>query len=160
MKGLLVLIALLFTNAAAFGADDFKAVVKAVETTYGIHHKHIPVMGVMLKFTPNHEARGMKLAIFEAAPERGDLSSLQQVVSSNLGPEWSPFVRVWSRREQESVVIYAKPAASGMRLLITCLEPDESVVMSVDVSEKSLHGWIDDPGGMSRRTRHDSDNEN
>ncbi len=110
MKRLLILTRSLLTNAA-FASDEFKAVVKAVETTYGIHHKHIPMMGVMMKFTPNHEARSMKLAIFEAAPE-GDLANLQQVVSSNLGPEWAPYLRVWSRRERESLVIYrqAQPA--------------------------------------------------
>ena len=158
MNRLLILTTLLLTNAA-FAADDFKAVVKAVETTYGIHHKHIPMMGMMMKFTPNHEARSMKLAIFEAAPE-GDLSNLQQVISSNLGPEWAPFVRVWSRRERESVVIYAKPSASGIRLLITCLESDESVVMSVDVSEKSLREWIEEPESMVHRARHDADDDN
>ncbi len=159
MKCLVVLAALLFTNAA-FAADDFKAVVKAVETSYGIHHKHIPMMGMMLKFAPNHEARSMKLAVFEDGPRRGDLSDLQHLISTSLGPEWTPFVRVRSRRDRESVVIYAKPAASGMRLLITCLESDESVIMSLDVSEKSLHEWIDDPGGMSRRSRHQADDDN
>jgi hypothetical protein len=158
MKRLLVLTALLLTNAA-LASDDFKAVVKAVESNYGIHHKHIPMMGVMTKFTPSHEARSMKLAIFEAAPE-GDLSNLQQVISSNLGPDWAPFVRVWSRRERESVVIYAKPSASGMRLLITCLESDESVIMSVDVSEKSLLQWIEEPESMAHRARRDADDEN
>ncbi len=158
MKRLLILTTLLLTNAA-FASDDFKAVVKAVETTYGIHHKHIPMMGVMMKFTPSHEARSMKLAIFEATPE-GDLSDLQHVISSNLGPDWAPFVRVWSRRERESVVIYAKPSASGMRLLITCLESDESVVMSVDVNEKDLREWIKEPESMAHRARHDADDEN
>lgn len=159
MTRLLVLAVLLFTNAA-FASDEFKAVVKAVETSYGIHHKHIPMMGVMLKFTPNHEARSMRLAIFEDGPERGDLSTLQQVVSKNLGPEWTPFVRVWSRHERESVVIYAKPSASGMRLLITCLESDESVILSVDVNEKSLREWIEEPENMAHRTRHQADSEN
>ena len=44
MKRLLILSTLLLTNAA-FAADDFKSVVKAVETNYGIHHKHIPMIG-------------------------------------------------------------------------------------------------------------------
>ena len=155
MKRLLILTTLLFTSAA-FGSDDFKAVVKAVEHTYGLHHVHIPMMGIALKFSPDHEARSMKLAIFEAAPE-GDLSNLQHVISSSLGSDWAPFVRVWSRRERESVVIYAKPSASGMRLLITCLDSDESVVMSVDVSEKSLRDWIEEPESMAHRTRQSAD---
>jgi hypothetical protein len=158
MKRLLILTTLLLTSAA-FASNDFEAVVKAVEHHYGLHHVHIPMMGIALKFSPDHEARSMKLAIFEAAPE-GDLSNLQQVISSNLGPDWAPFVRVWSRRERESVVIYAKPSASGIRLLITCLDSDESVVMSVDVNEKSFREWIEEPGSMARRTRHDADDEN
>ncbi len=151
MKRLLLLTTLLLTNVA-FASDDFKAVVKAVESNYGIHPMHIPMMGVMLKFAPNHEARGMKMAIFEAAPQ-GDLSNLQRVISSSLGPDWSPFVRAWSRRDRESVVIYAKPSSNGMRLLITCLDQDESVIMSVDVSEKSLREWIEEPESMAHRTR-------
>ena len=158
MKRLLILTTLLLTSAA-FASDDFKAVVKAVEHNYGLHHVHVPMMGIALKFTPNHETRSMKLAIFEAAPD-GDLSNLQQVIASSLGSDWAPFVRVWSRRERESVVIYAKPSASGMRLLITCLDSDESVVMSVDVSEKSLREWIDEPEDMAHRARHDADEEN
>lgn len=156
MKRLLLLTALFLTNAA-FGSDDFKSVVKAVETTYGIHHKHIPMMGVALKFSPDHEARSMKLAIFEGGPMRGNLANLEKLVSSNLGPDWSPFVRVWSRRDRESVVIYAKPSGSGMRLMVTCLDQDESVIMSVDVNEKALRDWIDEPAGMVHRTRHDED---
>ncbi len=158
MKRLLILTTLLWTSAA-FASDDFKAVVKAVEHTYGLHHVHIPMMGIALKFSPDHEARSMKLAIFEAAPE-GDLSKLQHVISSSLGSDWAPFVRVWSRRERESVVIYAKPSASGMRLLITCLESDESVVMSVDVDEKSLRQWIEEPESMTHRARHGAEEEN
>ena len=57
-------------------------------------------------------------------------------------------------------MIYAKPSASGMRLLITCLELDESVVMSVDVSEKSLREWIEEPESMAHRARHDADDDN
>jgi hypothetical protein len=159
VKRLLLLTALFLANAA-FASDDFKSVVKAVETSYGIHHKHIPMMGVVLKFTPNHEARSMKLAIFEPGPMRGDLASLEQVVSRNLGPDWAPFVRVWSRRDRESVVIYAKPSASGIRLLVTCLEQDESVIMSVDVSEKALRDWIDEPTGMAHRARRETSDEN
>ena len=158
MKRLLILSMLLFTSAA-FASDDFKSVVKAVEHTYGLHHVHIPMMGIALKFSPDHEARSMKLAIFEATPE-GDLSNLQHVISSSLGSDWAPFVRVWSQRERESVVIYAKPSASGMRLLITCLESDESVIMSVDVNEKSLREWIEEPENMAHRTRHSADDEN
>jgi len=159
MRRLLILGIFLLTSAA-FASDDFKTVVKAVESNYGLHRIHIPMMGVMLKFSPDHEARSMKLAIFEAAPEHGDLSNLQQVISSSLGSEWSPFVRVWSRRDQESVVIYAKPSGSGMRLMVTCLEPDESVIMSVDVSEKALRDWIDEPAGMARRARRGAEAEN
>jgi hypothetical protein len=158
MKRLLILTTLLLTSAA-FASDDFKAVVKAVEHHYGLHHVHIPMMGIALKFSPDHEARSMKLAIFEAAPE-GDLSNLQQVISSNLGPDWAPFVRVWSRRDRESVVIYAKPSASGMRLLITCLDSDESVVMSVNVNEKSLREWIEEPERMTHHARRDANDEN
>lgn len=159
MKRLLILTTLLLTSAA-FASDDFNAVVKAVENNYGIHHMHIPMMGIALRFSPDHEARSMKLAIFEAAPKHRDLSNLQQVIASSVGSEWSPFVRVWSRRDQESVVIYAKPSASGMRLLITCLDQDESVVMSVDVNEKSLREWIEEPESMAHRARHGADDEN
>ena len=153
MNRLLILTALLLTSAA-FASDDFKSVVKAVETSYGIHHKHIPMMGVALKFAPTHEERSVKLAIFEAAPEHGDLANLQQVIAKSLGSEWSPFVRVWSRRDRESVVIYAKPSGNGMRLMVTCLDQDESVIVSVDVSEKSLRDWIDEPASMAHRSRH------
>jgi len=159
MKRLLILSVLLLTNAA-LASDDFKSVVRAVERNYGIHHMRIPMMGIALKFAPNHEARGMKLAIFEAAPARGDLANLQHVIASSLGSEWSPFVRVWSRRDQESVVIYAKPSKNGMRLLVTCLEQDDSVIMSVDVSENYLREWIDEPAGMAHRARHGAEDEN
>ena len=153
MKRILILSLLFLTNAAS-ASDDFKSVVKAVENSYGIHHKHIPMMGIALKFSPDHEARGLKLAIFEGGPMGGNPANLEKVVSSQLGPGWSPFVRVWSRRDRESVVIYAKPSGSGMRLLVTCLEEDESVIMSVDVSEKSLREWIDEPASMAHRSRH------
>ncbi|HLH10216.1 MAG TPA: hypothetical protein VKW78_23485 [Terriglobales bacterium] len=147
----LLLLALLVTNTA-FGADEFKSVVKAVEAHYGIRHTHIPMMGLALKFSPDHQARSLKLAVFESGPAEGDLADLQQVVANSLGNNWVPFIRVWSRRDRESVVIYAKPSGSAMKLFIASLEPDESVVMSLDVDESSVRQWISDPQGMVHRS--------
>lgn len=154
----LLLVALLLTQAA-FAADEFNSVVKAVESHYGIRRTHIPMMGLALKFSPDHQARSLKLAIFESRPESGDLSDLPQVVASKLGPEWSPFVRVWSRRDRESVVIYAKPSGKGMRLFIACLDPEDSVVMSVDADEMSLREWINEPERMVHRTANSGDDD-
>lgn len=153
MKRTLV-VALLLTNMA-FARDDFKSVVKAVESTYGIHSRHIPMMGLMLKFSPEREARGVKLAIFEDSPARGDLADLQQVIGRNLGPEWTPFIRVWSRRDDESVVIYAKPEGARMRLMVASFDHEDSVIISVDATEESLRHWINDPAGMADRTAHE-----
>ena len=60
MRRLLILGIFLLTSAA-FASDDFKTVVKAVESNYGLHRIHIPMMGVMLKFSPDHEARSHEI---------------------------------------------------------------------------------------------------
>ena len=157
MKRLLLIASLL--TSAAFASDEFNSVVNAVESTYRIHHKHIPMMGVMLKFTPNHESRSIKIAIFDDVeiPAQANTADLQHVVAAQLGPEWTPYLRIWSRNEGESLVIFAKPNAKSVRLLITTLERGESVIMSVDVNDASLRQWMNEPENMIHRSMHEAD---
>ena len=66
MKSLRVLVLVLCASTFALGADpEFKGIVHSIEHTYGVHHMHIPFLGLAAFFARPAGVHGLKLAVFE-----------------------------------------------------------------------------------------------
>ncbi|HWQ54888.1 MAG TPA: hypothetical protein VN442_14475 [Bryobacteraceae bacterium] len=101
--------------------------------------------------------KDMKMAIFEDLPVIDTEVDTRNLFCENLGPEWKPFVRVHSRRDNETVTIYAKMGGKDMRILMAVLEPREAVIMQLKVNKKALQRWFEDPVRMGRNRGNDHD---
>jgi len=149
MKSLRVMILLLCASSFAFGGDqEFRSLVRSIEHTYGVHHTHIPFLGLAGFLARPSGVHGLKLAVFEGFTPPTDPDALLEVVQSSLGPGWYPFVRVRSRggHNAETTLIYTYPSGNRMRMLIVNIEPSEAVVVKMDLSDHAMQKWLKEPG--------------
>lgn len=95
MKSLRLLILVLCASTLGFAADpEFKGIVHSIEQTYGVHHTHIPFLGLAMFFARPAGVHGFKLAVFEGFQPPTDSAEIRRVIEDSLGPGWYPFVRV------------------------------------------------------------------
>ena len=149
MKSLRVLIILLCSSTVAFAGDrEFHGLVRSIETTYGVHHMHIPLLGVALFFARPAGAHGLRLAVFEDFKGQMDTDDIRRVIESSLGTGWYPFVRVRSRGEStgETTLIYANPNGQSMRMMIVNLESSEAQIIEVSLRDRDIKKWLKEPG--------------
>ncbi|MGH9496752.1 MAG: hypothetical protein ACRD3B_17270 [Candidatus Sulfotelmatobacter sp.] len=157
MKSLRVC-ALVLCASTLFAADQgFQSVVTAIETTYGVRHMHIPLLGVALFFVRSDGVRCHKLAVFENF-HGTDTADISRIVEDRLGPDWHPFVRVHSKGSNgETTLIYAKPSGHTMRLMIVSIEPSEATVVEVNIPDHSIAKWIKEPAEEAANQSHHND---
>jgi len=149
MKSLRVLVLILCASTFALGADpEFKGIVHSIEHTYGVHHMHIPFLGLAAFFARPAGVHGLKLAVFEGFQPSSDSQDVRRVVESSLGPGWYPFVRVQSKgkHDGETTLIYTYPCGNKLRMMIVNLEPSEAVVLKMELSEHAIEKWLKEPG--------------
>lgn len=147
MKSLRVVLLLLCCTAFTFGRDrEFRGVVNAIEHTYGVHHLHIPFLGVAMFFARPEGVSGLHLAVFEGFESPADSGEISRVIENSLGEGWFPFVRVRSRDDGETTLIYANPSGGKMRMMIVNLEPSEATVVELNLSERAIKAWLREPG--------------
>jgi hypothetical protein len=146
MKSLRIVLPLVFLVPLSFAGDnEFRGVVHAIEGTYGVHHTHIPLLGAAL-FLARPAGIGMKLAVFENFKAPADAADLIPVVEHSLGPGWHPFVRVRSRADGETTLIYTYPSGDKMRMMIVSIEPSEATVVELNLSDRAIERWLKEPG--------------
>jgi len=127
----------------AAGDRDFDALVRGIESDYGVSRTRIPFMGMVnffVKVSRPGGGRDLRLALFETAR----LNSLDNDLEHRLAPGWRPFVRVISRG-RETTAIYANPTGKHFKLLIAALEAHETTLVQVSVSQSALRAWLTDP---------------
>jgi hypothetical protein len=117
-------------------ADEFGAVVKRIESHYGIQRTHPRLIGFVLFFAKSamwgSGISGLKVAAFEGENRTftPSLQELDQIMVGSLGLKWQPFVRVDSRKDGEATVIYADFSDS---------------VVQMKLSTKAIRRWMADP---------------
>ncbi|HEY1203933.1 MAG: hypothetical protein ABSH46_12075 [Bryobacteraceae bacterium] len=163
MRTLLVamLLVTFLAAPAAAGDPDFHAIVRGVESGYGVHRVHIPLFG-LARFVVNvAQPEGVKdfdMAIFETRDgPPPDSSRFDAIVKRAGGEQWSSVIRVRSRRSHEWVYIYARPEGRDWRMLIATFGPSETVILQARVDAEFLANALDDPdhAGQSLNGPHD-----
>lgn len=151
MISLVVMCAMTAANASD---HEFKGVVHAIEADYGVHHMHIPLLGVAMFFARPEGVSGMKLAVFEDFHFSGESEHVTRLIEDSLGEGWFPFVKVKSKGDSETTLIYANPSGGKMRMMIVNLEATEATVVEFNLSDRSIQGWLKEPGEMADDHRH------
>jgi hypothetical protein len=145
-------------SALSFAGDtdhghEFKGVVSAIESHYGVHRTHIPFLSFAMLFARPAGVSGFKLAVFEdlhssdVASMNGDLKNddLQHVVEHSLSSDWHLFVRTRSRDDGDNTLIYVNLGDGKLQMMIVAIEPNEATVVEMNLSERALRRWIDEP---------------
>jgi hypothetical protein len=141
----LLLVSLCSTLATA-SDNEFRGVVNAIESHYGVHRTHIPLLGFALFFVHTEGVSGIKLAVFEdfhPSVPVGD--EVRDVVERSLGPDWHLFVRVQSHADGENTLIYANFSSDKMQMLVVNLDRDEATIVQMKLSDRAIKKWIDEP---------------
>ena len=120
----------------------------SIEHTYGVHHTHIPFLGLASFFARPAGVHGFQLAVFEGFQPTTDSAEIRRVIETSLGPGWYPFVRVQSKgkHDGETTLIYTYPCGNKLRMMIVNLEPSEAVVLKMELSEHAIEKWLKEPG--------------
>lgn len=144
--------------------SEFDHVVKAIEVHYHTKRTHIPFLGVANVFVKVAHPAGtsaFKLAIFEDLKSIGedDERELDQFMHEFSSNRLRPLVRVHSRRDGESIYIYADDdEARSTRMLIATFQRDQATVVEVKVDMNALIKWVGSPDEASSFFgRHSSD---
>jgi len=90
--------------------------------------------------------KGMKLALWEnqnISAKSKDVSDFPAVARAGLADGWQPMVRVWSHRDGERTVIFAKPDGKNVKLLVATVESDEAVMVQIKIDPDKLSECID-----------------
>ncbi len=155
MKSLRILVLVLCAaTAASAGSREFHGVVRAIEKTYGVHHMRIPLLGVAMFLARPAGVSGLRLAVFENFEMPADPKDVTGLVENALGPDWHPFVRVRSRQDRETTLIYTNPSEGGMHMMIVNLESSEATVVELKVTERAIQKWLKEPGEEAEHSGH------
>jgi hypothetical protein len=139
------LIILCATVPALAGDNEFRGVVRSIESNYGVHHLRIPLLGCVLFFVRPEGLSGLKVAIFENFPGVDARQQITGVVENSLGPGWFPFVRVRSSEDRETTLVYANPNGGKMRMLVVDIEPSEATVVELNLNDRAVKKWLKEP---------------
>jgi len=163
LLGRILIIAAALTFAAAVTPQsarardkEFGRLVHYVESHYHVHRQYrflIAFGSLAVKVAHPEGVKGMKLALWENEKIRAssDGDDFPDVVKAGLADGWQPMVRVWSRRNNERTVIFAKPDGNDMKLLVATVDQEDAVVVQVKIDPDKLSGYIDE---WSRDNRH------
>jgi hypothetical protein len=160
-RGLLLVGALLSLPGILLAGDrEFDAIVQRIEAHY--HQRPQRIMGLASFFANRTHAEGVKnikVAVFEDLdsslhPPDADFDSFMRRI---VGPEFRPFVRVWSRRDGEQTYVYARDSGNDWEMLVVTLERDEACVVKMKLNADAVSQWIEEPEESARSSAHGPD---
>jgi hypothetical protein len=163
-RRLIAAIALCFIGLSAppsahAGDKEFSLLVHYVESHYHAHRQYRFLLG-FASFAVNvvrpYGVKGMKLAIWEDqnfAANKDD-QDFPDVVKAGLADGWQPMVRVWSRRDGERTVIFAKADGKDMKLLVATVDKEDAVVVQMKINPDKLSECIEQWSHDDKGERH------
>jgi hypothetical protein len=135
---------------------DFNAVVRAIESRYGVKQTWIPFFGLArlaIRVAHPEGVDDLQLATFEHA-SLGDVREVEALVRQYAGEGFRPLVQVHSTRNGECTLIYARPVGGDrVALLIFAHDRDDTTLLNVTVSTDRLEEAMAHPGRMRASLR-------
>jgi hypothetical protein len=131
--------------AAGGGGGGFDAVVRGIESHYGVHATRIPFMGLISGIggiATHGGVRGLHVAEIEHLQGPMDGQELNALVEERVGKGWQRMIRETSRNGDQSL-IYVKPEGDRVDMLIVDRDGSGLDVVQVSVSPSRLDEDID-----------------
>ena len=114
----------------------------------------IPFLSFAMSFAARPAGvSGIRLAVFEDFhPSSASMHTsasmsqdLQCVVEHSLGPDWRLFVRTRTQDHSHDALIYLNLSEAKLQMMIVTIEPDEATVVEMNLSDRALKKWLDEP---------------
>jgi len=159
---LVPLVAAVPLAALAASANDFDAVVSAVEHRYAAHADRVPMMGFVnlcAWVATGGGVKGMRVAEIDHLNAPPDSSELEKLVRDSLGPNWRPFVTDRNQNGEMSV-IYVQPVGGSMRMMIADYDNHELDLVRIEINGDRLRHWMKDPDGSAKRHDYGTNSSN
>ncbi len=136
------LLAVLLAVPAQAGFDD---IVYALEARLG-HSTWIPFFGLarsIVRVAHPEGVHDVQLAVFDG---KGALDPLdaERLMNTRAGRDFTPLVRVRSRRQHESTLIYARPLRDDLELMVLTNDGDDTVPVRVVVDPDVVTRCLDE----------------
>ena len=81
-----------------------------------------------------------------AASKSADANDdLRDIVEHSLGSGWRLFVRTRTKDDNDNTLIYTNLGDGKLQMMVVTVEPSEATVVEMNLSERALRKWIDEP---------------
>ena len=152
---LILVVAMLSIHATAYAADDFKMIVKNIESRYKAKRKKIPFLGVagfLVKIVKPAGVKEFKLAVFEDQDFRPGPrdAEFEETVRKSLSRKWQPMLMSRSRLEGNRAYIYSQPSGKDIKLLSVTFERRQAIVVQAKVQPDKLMEFMEKPEIMGK----------
>jgi hypothetical protein len=129
----------------------FDEVLAGLHANLG-HATWIPFFGLIrtgVRIAHPDGVHDMQLVVFEG---KGSFDSLEadRIMRSRIGRDYTPLVRVRSKRDHEWSFVYAKPAGDLMDLVVLTSDGEDTVLVRVLVNPETVTTTLDQqPGNVA-----------
>ena len=142
--------ALLGGTGCSASGHGFNSVVAGVEQRYSVHAERIPLMGLVslcARATTRGGVKDMQIAQFHHIATL-DAKQLNSMMQSELGADWQPMVKDWSRDGASLSVVFVRPsedASRSMGMVVADYDNGELDLVRLQMNGSALAKWMQKP---------------
>lgn len=143
----ILIISFLAANVVA-KPDPYKQMVNHLKKKYNAKQMRLPlVIGLVsigARIYTKGAVKGLKIAIFKEQNFSEPINDPGfETVFKSFDASWSPMIRFYSRKQMQRTYLYAKEAGKDYQVMITAMQPDNAVVLTVKVNPAQLAKFIE-----------------
>ncbi len=148
-RSFVIIIILSFITATVSAKPDpYKMMINHLKKRYNAKQMRLPpIMGLVsfgARLYTKGAVKGLKVAIFK---EQNFSETIKDAgfesVFKSFDTSWSPMIRFYSRKQMQRTYLYAKEIGKDYQVMITALQPDNAVVLTVKLNPVQLAKFIE-----------------
>lgn len=145
---IVIIIASFLTATIAAKPDPYKMMVNHLKKKYNARQMRLPpIMGLVsfgARLYTKGAVKGLKVAIFKEQNFSEPITDPGfESVFQSFDASWTPMIRFYSRKQMQRTYLYAKEAGKDYQVMITALQPDNAVVLTVKLNPEQLAKFIE-----------------
>ena len=145
---IVIIIASFCTASVTAKPDPYKTMVNHLKKKYNAKQMRLPLVmglvGIGARIYTKGAVKGLKVAIFKEQNFSDPIKDPGfESVFKSFDTSWSPMIRFYSRKQMQRTYLYAKEDGKDFQVMITAMQPDNAVVLSVKVNPAQLARFIE-----------------
>ncbi len=143
-----IIIAAFLTTSVAAKPDPYKTMINHLKKRYNAKQMRLPFViglaGFGARLYTKGAVKGLKVAIFKEQNFSEPITDPGfESVFKSFDASWTPMIRFYSRKQMQRTYLYAKEAGKDFQVMITALQPDNAVVLTVKLNPEQLAKFIE-----------------